>query len=153
MDFIGVNAGPAPYTSLRIVLATANGLHAASGIPLIAVDALKVFVQAHKPATVDDATVVLLNAFNQDLFYAIARYNEPIETGYDRNDALIERLQRELSGLKITWLGNAAPHPIIYDYPLTEQFVAYAWQRRLNNETTNSVLPLYLKQIKDIYSQ
>ncbi len=39
--FLVVNQGPGPFTTLRTVIATANGLSFATGIPLIGVDALE----------------------------------------------------------------------------------------------------------------
>jgi len=41
LPFIVVNQGPGPFTTLRTVIATANGLSFASAIPLIGVDALE----------------------------------------------------------------------------------------------------------------
>ncbi len=44
LSFIGTNLGPAPFTSLRVVIATVNGLAFATGIPLIGVNGLQAFV-------------------------------------------------------------------------------------------------------------
>ena len=146
LTFIGVNLGPAPYTSLRIAIATVNGLHTATGIPLVGIDALKAFVQGHIPPDNDHVTVAVLNAFNNDLFYAIARHDGTVQTGYEKAATLHERLARELSGLKIRWIGNGAPESTV-DYPSQDRLAIYAWQRWLDRETTNLALPLYLKQI------
>lgn len=44
LSFIATNLGPAPFTSLRVVIVTANGLAFATGIPLIGVNGLQAFV-------------------------------------------------------------------------------------------------------------
>ena len=144
---IGVNAGPAPYTSLRIVLATANGLHAATNIPLFGIDALKTFLYAHPPKDSQHATVALLNAFNNDLFYGIARYERPIQTGYEKSEKLLERLHHELDGLTINWIGNGVQGSTDFDYPTIEQLIAYDLNHPAE-KASGSVLPLYLKQIR-----
>lgn len=144
--FIGVNLGPAPYTGLRIAIATANGLHTATGIPLVGIDALKAFVQDYTPLNKNQATVALLNAFNNDLFYAIARFDSTLQAGYENADTLHERLAKELSGLKIHWIGNGTAEST-QDYPSQKQLADYAWQQWQQHKTTDLALPLYLKQI------
>lgn len=144
--FIGVNLGPAPYTGLRIAITTANGLHTATGIPLVGIDALKAFVQDYTPQNKNQVTVALLNAFNNDLFYAIAYHDGTLHTGYDNAEKLHERLAKKMSDLHINWIGNAAPQSS-QDYPSQKQLAAYAWQEWLKHNTTDLALPLYLKQI------
>lgn len=146
LSFIGVNVGPAPYTGLRIAIATANGLHAATGLPLVAIDALKAFVQAHMPKDKHHATVALLNAFNNDLFYAVARYDTQMQAGYEKAPVLLERLALELKGLSVEQIGNAAPGST-KEYPLPDQLARYAYQCWQERKITNLALPLYLKQI------
>jgi tRNA threonylcarbamoyladenosine biosynthesis protein TsaB len=144
---IAVNAGPAPYTSLRIALATANGLHFATGIPLIAIDALKAFALAHAPTDEQHATVVLLNAFNNELFFAIARYNRQIKTGYGQSEQTLANIEKELEGINVCYIGNGAVTNQGTDYPTMTTLAHYAWQELLAQQVTNNVLPLYLKQI------
>lgn len=66
---IAVNQGPGPFTTMRSVIATINGLGFASGIPLIAVNGIKAFVQAHHSEQYTH-TIALLNAFCNDVYYA-----------------------------------------------------------------------------------
>ena len=47
LSFIAVNKGPGPFTTLRVVIASANGLSFASDIPLVGVDGLKAFLHAN----------------------------------------------------------------------------------------------------------
>jgi tRNA threonylcarbamoyl adenosine modification protein YeaZ len=139
--------GPAPYTGLRIAIATVNGLHTATGIPLVPIDALKAFVRDYRPQNNNQVTVALLNAFNNDLFYAAFRHDGTLHSGYENADTLHERLKKEFNGLNIYWIGNATPQSS-QDYPSQKQLAAYAWQEWLKHNTTDLALPLYLKQIK-----
>lgn len=77
LDFIGVNQGPAPFTTLRVVIATINGIAFATHVPLIGVDGLHTFLTA---LTRQQDNVILLNAFNNDAYYAYHNKNE-IKTG------------------------------------------------------------------------
>lgn len=51
LQFIAANLGPAPFTSLRVVIATVNGLCFATGVPLIGVNGLQAFVTEFAPDT------------------------------------------------------------------------------------------------------
>src|SRR5581483_212122 len=44
LTFIAANQGPAPFTTLRVMLASINGLSFATNIPLVGVDCLYAFV-------------------------------------------------------------------------------------------------------------
>lgn len=69
MLFIAAHAGPAPFTSLRVALATVNGLGYGSDVPLIGISGLECFLHEYTYST--DITVVLLNAFCDDIYYGI----------------------------------------------------------------------------------
>lgn len=145
LSFIGVNVGPAPYTGLRIAIATANGLQTATGLPIVPIDALKAFVTGMRTDE-HHATVALLNAFNNDLFYAVARHTGQIQTGYEKALSLHERLATELKDLQINYIGNAADRST-QEYASLEQLAAYAYKKWQEQKTTDLALPLYLKQI------
>src|SRR5688572_29545137 len=40
LSFLTINQGPGPFTTLRVVITTANGISFATGLPLIGVDGL-----------------------------------------------------------------------------------------------------------------
>src|SRR5436190_17333509 len=40
LAFIAANQGPGPFTTLRTILTTVNGLHFASNLPIIGIDSL-----------------------------------------------------------------------------------------------------------------
>jgi tRNA threonylcarbamoyladenosine biosynthesis protein TsaB len=146
LRFIGINVGPAPYTGLRIAIATANGLHAATGIPLVPIDALKAFVLAYAPVDKNEVTIALLNAFNNDLFYATLCHDGSLETGYEKATTLLERLAKKFNTAKIHWVGNGVAESAT-DYPSIHLLAAYGWQQWLLHNTTNQASPLYLKTI------
>ena len=60
--FIGVHAGPAPFTTLRVGITTANGIGFASKLPLIPVNGLELLSNLYPEYT------VLLNAFCEDVY-------------------------------------------------------------------------------------
>ena len=78
IDFFATHQGPGPFTTLRILIATANGLSFATGTPIVGVNGLTTFVHEH--AQDDRATVALLNAYTGQAYYAIlkSREQEPI---------------------------------------------------------------------------
>ncbi len=65
-----VYRGPAPFTTLRVSVATVNGLAYAQNIPIIGVDGLACFAEEQKD-TAFGQTIVLLNAFGKDLYVGI----------------------------------------------------------------------------------
>ncbi len=65
LSYIVVNKGPAPFTTLRVVIATVNGLALARPIPLVGVDAF----QAYRYQYQDKNALILFNAFGNDLYY------------------------------------------------------------------------------------
>lgn len=69
LDAIAVNQGPGPFTTVRSVIATVNGLGFATHLPLIPVNGIESFVHAHNQEPYQ-YTIALLNAFCNDVYYA-----------------------------------------------------------------------------------
>ncbi len=65
-----VYKGPAPFTTLRVSIASINGLSYAQNIPLIGIDGLACFAKEQKDRSFSQ-TIVLLNAFGKDLYVGI----------------------------------------------------------------------------------
>lgn len=106
ISFIGVNQGPGPFTTLRVVISLINGLSFARKIPLIGIDGLKALID--ESATAQSAvTVALLNAFAKDLYYGIF-YKGIYISGCENNETLLVRLAQEFSTQKILFCGNGA---------------------------------------------
>jgi len=70
LDFIAASSGPAPFTTLRVSLASLNGLAFARQIPLVGVNGLECFTLEQKD-DIYSQTLVLLNAFAGDLYVGL----------------------------------------------------------------------------------
>ena len=79
ISFFAVNCGPGPFSTLRSVIASVNGLHLATNIPLIGIDGLDAtFIESYDNTY--QHTIVLLNAFNNEVYYLISI---PSTLGFD----------------------------------------------------------------------
>jgi len=163
LAFIGVNQGPSPFTTLRVVITTVNGLLFSRKIPLVGIDGLCTFLNSHRSLTTD-LTVVLLNAFNKDVYFAIKYKDEPIEVGWEFYATFLDSLARRYTGDSITYIGNAIemyresivtlfPHAQIpTPVPATVSFDEVArqaleqWKR--GEYSVDPLLPLYLKTLE-----
>lgn len=160
-SFIGVNVGPAPYTSLRIVLATVNGYASATGTTLVEVDALAAYSQhyTHPDAAV---RVALLNAFNQELFYAV-NTAENIQYGYAPATDFLIQLAHTYADKTVLFYGNGVQlHKVTIDtlfgkraqydndipsYPPLELIAQAAYKQWLSATFVSQAMPRYLKQV------
>ena len=160
LKFIGVNQGPAPFTTLRVVITTANGINFAKKIPLVGVDGIKTLLQDYPSTT--PLTVVLLNAFAQDVYFGIKQANTVISTGWKNISVLIDFLKSDFSETPVTFIGNGV---LLFRQELEKTFSKYIhvpdplpeytsleavgkvaceqWQRQENVQ--DMLLPLYLK--------
>ncbi len=97
-DFCAVNCGPGPFSTLRSIIASVNGLHLATQLPLIGIDGLDAtFLEFYDNSYQN--TVVLLNAFNNEVYYCIAHQDQVLSKGYQKIDAFLHRAH------------SSAPHP------------------------------------------
>jgi len=159
--FIVVNRGPGPFTTLRTVLATVNGLAFATGIPLVGVDGIVTLANAYQKER-GGIVVALLNAFSQDVYYAIAQPNAAGEVGCKNGLALMQQLSVQFSDSAITFVGNGVQlvqesigislgsHALIATPAHTasiEQIAAQGLQQWRGQQNVGACLmPLYLKQ-------
>ena len=111
LDFICVDKGPGAFTSLRVTIATVNGLSFARKIPLVGIDGLEaLFKQTKgklgnlKPTHI----VCLLNAYNNDVYY-LARSLQTNKTkkGCANIDAVLEKLSINFFNENYLLVGNA----------------------------------------------
>lgn len=163
LSFLAVNQGPGPFTTLRVVIASVNGLSYATKIPLVGIDALDALLGEHQN-TLYPNTVALLNAFNQDVYFGISRTSLPYaEKGYKNISVLLQELHACLPDQTIRFVGNGAE---LYHKEITATFGQHAyiptpmpqtasvqqigimgldqWDRKEN--VVNELYPLYLKQ-------
>lgn len=159
--YIAAHQGPAPFTTLRTILATINGIQCATTLALIGIDGLKSLVSLHKS---NDTvyTIALLNAFNNELYYAIQSH-ETIITGYAALEALPLLLQNIIKTDSALFIGNGVhlfknsfpdffnnnallTNILIEECTITD--IAYlAWQAWHRKEAYNvPLMPLYLKK-------
>ncbi len=160
LSFIVANQGPAPFTTLRVALAAINGFSFASGIPLIGVNGLQVFLEEYKNP--DTPTVAILNAFANELYYAIwDPENKTTTLNYAPTEELLENLNNKFDG-QIIFIGNGTemylerikdimgdkaiiPEPL----PLYVSIDAVAkdgYQKfQKNKDLVTELMPLYLK--------
>lgn len=157
-SFIGINQGPAPFTTLRALIATVNGISFATKIPLIGVDGLMSFAteQADK-----HVTVVLLNAFSKDLYYGIKDGNN-IKTGWANGICYLQQLRHEYGTQIITFAGNGVElfkneiiqlfgasahfHEPFSEYVTLETIAHFCFKKfKTDTEFTQHLTPLYLK--------
>lgn len=108
LSFIAVNQGPGPFTTLRTVIATVNGLNFSLGIPLIGIDGIQALLDEYKNK--NTPTIALLNAFNQDVYFAIRTpQHKNITIGSQNIQTLMEQLKLEFSSVdSCTFIGNGA---------------------------------------------
>lgn len=64
-----INQGPAPFTTLRGLIATVNGISFSQKIPLIAIDGLDAFSQ--EICVNHSNSLIILNAFAGDFYYKL----------------------------------------------------------------------------------
>ncbi len=108
LDFIAVDYGPGAFTSLRVIIATVNGISFASQKPLIAVDGLEALWQQTRDEQniSDDALLVcLLNAYNNDVYY-LAQSGAGGIKSCEKIDVVLEKLA-ERSEQELLFVGNA----------------------------------------------
>ncbi len=105
LTFIAAHQGPAPFTTLRVSLASVNGLVFSNQLPLIGVDGLLAFVTEHKQTTYP-FTVALLNAFCEDIYYGILNSSsQSFHKGYAPVHAFLEKTSQAVRGDAL-FIGN-----------------------------------------------
>lgn len=106
LAYIAVNQGPGPFTTLRTVLATINGIAFALPIPLLGIDGLVALASEFRT---DGLLVGMLNAFNKDVYYIIAQNEIVHEFGCQQAHELLAQLAAQFSDAHLTVVGNAVP--------------------------------------------
>lgn len=97
------NNGPGPFTTLRVVISTVNGISFATGIPIVGVDALDAALSEWRSSEYP-TTAILFNAFGNDVYAIIEDDKKTLFKGVIAIDQLIEMMQR--IGKTVRFLGN-----------------------------------------------
>ena len=136
LDFIAVNIGPAPYNTLRALIATANAIAFATKIPLVGCDALSLITDFY--AQKDHETIALLQAFSGHVY---CKHNE-IEK-YCTIEELIKHLDQHK---KYYFIGNALTK-------YTEQLKATFPDSHYNSEISFPALSLCAQQSLKLFQE
>ena len=105
LSFIGANQGPGPFTTLRVVIATINGLSFAEKIPLIGINALEALLTEYADQLYT-TKVALLNAFGNDLYYGIHTNGNFEATGCTAAQSVLLEIAQKCPQNNILFLGN-----------------------------------------------
>jgi len=105
LSFCAVNCGPGPFSTLRSIIASVNGLHLATNIPLISIDGLEATFLEFRD-NYHENTVVLLNAFNNESYYLIAHGDTIVATGYKKTELLQQEIAEQFSAKTVTIVDN-----------------------------------------------
>lgn len=161
LAFIGVNQGPGPFTTLRVVITTVNGILFSHNTPLVGVDGLQAFLTEYEQP--HGLVVVLQNAFNNDIYFGIKHSDGTTQTGWEFNATFLQTLHTNYPDMPITFVGNGTtmhqeriinlfPHAHIPELiPATANLTTIAscaltqWNQELS--TQEPLLPLYLKTL------
>ncbi|MBM3893502.1 tRNA (adenosine(37)-N6)-threonylcarbamoyltransferase complex dimerization subunit type 1 TsaB [Candidatus Dependentiae bacterium] len=157
--FMVVDAGPGAFTSLRVVIATINGIAFASTMPLITVSSFEGFVQQIK----QERVLVVLNAYNNDVYFAYAEHGKIVLSGSGKYDTLPTLLAAFKTDACVTVTGNGlltypGLMPVVFQafsntevvdsgVPLAESIGQVGLQKWQRGETVKKIEPLYLKTI------
>jgi tRNA threonylcarbamoyladenosine biosynthesis protein TsaB len=157
--FIAVDAGPGAFTSLRVVIATVNGIAFTSGMPLVSVSSFEGFA-AQFP---DKQLLVLLNAFNNDVYFAYAAQQQVLVSGCTKYHQLPLVLPPDSNQGVVSVVGNG-----LQAYPQAKEVVGQlfssyellsptvpsakaiglvAYKKWHDGETVKKIEPLYLKTL------
>lgn len=117
LSFIATNQGPGPFSTLRVVISTINGLSFATGIPLIGINSLEALMQEYGSLKYPN-TVALLNAFGQDIYFGIQKNELPI-FGCKNHAQLLQELAQEIPDEHILFVGNGA---LLYQSVIRQAF-------------------------------
>jgi len=162
IDFIAVNQGPGPFTTLRVVISSVNGLAFATRKPLIGIDGLDALIQEYQDNKYA-VSVGLLNAFGGDVYFAIDHIDAPERKKGCRNImVLLTQIKNYWPKVKIQFLGNGSElyreqiigilrDQAVLTYPIMmhcsiEKIGSMAlegWKK--NEDLSDQLQPLYLK--------
>lgn len=160
LAFIAANYGPGPFTTLRVVIASTNGIAFATQIPLIGIDGLHALMQEYRDTSCDQ-TICMLNAFNHDVYYAYTSPNGII-TGSENGEQFLKTIAPHYATGTIQFLGNAVTsyrpliNELLQDRALITDVIPNTCsveyiglmgcaQWHAGNRGTNQLLPHYLK--------
>lgn len=161
---IGINLGPGPFTSVRVAVTLANALSYALNIPLIGHNNIQEIVKHYATPTI--TTIALLDAYNHDLYYAIATPDTAeISMGYENKEKLLHTLAAQFPYTQLHFIGAGTTivtqeiqhlfqdRAIIMHKTVDESTLAHLAQQTAaalaqQRTSTHPLMPLYLKSVQ-----
>jgi len=171
LSFIAIDKGPGAFTSLRVTIATVNGIAFNNKIPLIGISGLEALTKEILDDNQDNNNldiqniVTLLNAYNSEAYFQVSKTDTKniLEStnGCQNIDILLEGIKSKLKDQNILFCGQGSQlyktnikhifsdQAVILDQPLLASAkiigrIGYElWLKKENLE--NQITPLYLK--------
>lgn len=108
LSFFTANQGPGPFTTLRVVIASVNGLAFASEKPLIGVDGLEALLDEYADNNCP-ITIALLNAYSKDVYFGIDQQGIPERhKGYKNITTFLNNLKKTFQKQPLRFIGQGA---------------------------------------------
>jgi len=165
LSFIAANQGPGPFTTLRVVIASVNGLSFSCNKPLIGIDGLDAILQEFRNETYP-ITVALLDAYSKDVYFGIDYVQGPErKKGYKNIDVFLSDLKDSSENNKIQFIGDGVlkyrdeisdafgekaffPDPLPLNCSIEQVgIIAYEkWKKQVG--LSDQLFPLYLKSME-----
>lgn len=113
LSFIAVDKGPGAFTSLRVSIATVNGIAFARTVPLIGVDGLDCLARhalsQEKELQKNTVIVCLLNAFHSDAYFGLYDLDGRLLTkGCENIQLILEQIAADYASGSLFFTGNGA---------------------------------------------
>lgn len=161
---LAVNVGPGPFTTMRSIIATINGVAYASHIPLLALNGIEAFARSYiLPGYTH--TCIVLNAFCGDVYYA--QYDYATQTIHSASISVTSFIAEQQAFLqrnpyaRVAYAGNGCTiyqhelatafgmHAIAYEQvpevPPLKAIIDAAHHAAEQNAFVEQLAPLYLK--------
>ena len=114
LAFIAIDQGPGAFTSLRVSIATVNGISFGQQVPLIGVDGLDAlgYCMAQRNTRVPSLYITMLNAYNNDVYYAFyGAQNQAltaIEKGCKKIEIVLDECSKHVTNHTPIFAGNGS---------------------------------------------
>jgi len=162
ISHISVNSGPGPFTTLRSIIATINGIAFARHIPLVSVDGMKTFL-LEQQTPLFPITIGVFNAFNNEIFYGIEVKSEITYIHYGNIDFVLDEIKKTYPEQTIRFIGSGVtlykenieklfgewlyiPDPNPESVSLNSVGISGFHKFKNNEDIFEQLLPQYLKQ-------
>lgn len=91
IDFFVLNLGPAPFTTIRVVISTINGIAFALKKPIIGLNGLLLLLEQYSSKDFEQ-NAAILNAYSNDVYFALQQKNKEPILGATSIDTLLSDL-------------------------------------------------------------